>query len=83
MMRVISFGRVWRDQALSEYILYYAYGSNLSLEHCGNDEIYFALDCQKTFDAATFEKALERALDEKRTWKKTVKVSLSKGGFLK
>ena len=32
MMRVISFGRVWRDQALSENILYFAYGSNLSLE---------------------------------------------------
>jgi len=32
MMRVISFGRVWRDQALSKNILYFAYGSNLSLE---------------------------------------------------
>ena len=32
MMRVISFGRVWRDQALSKNILYFAYGSNLNQE---------------------------------------------------
>lgn len=31
-MRVINSGGVWRDQALSENILYFAYGSNLSLE---------------------------------------------------
>ena len=32
MMRVISFGRVWRDKALSKNKLYFAYGSNLSLQ---------------------------------------------------
>jgi hypothetical protein len=31
-MRAISCGRVWRDQALSKNILYFAYGSNLNQE---------------------------------------------------
>jgi cation transport regulator ChaC len=31
-MRATSFGRVWRDQALSKEILYFGYGSNLSQE---------------------------------------------------
>ena len=31
-MRAISCGRIWRDQALSENILYFAYGSNLNQE---------------------------------------------------
>ena len=52
-------------------------------EHCGNDEIYFALDCEKTFDAATFEKALEKALAAKKQFKRTQKMSLSRGEFTK
>jgi gamma-glutamylcyclotransferase (GGCT)/AIG2-like uncharacterized protein YtfP len=31
-MRGTSSGRIWRDQALNKNILYFAYGSNLSLE---------------------------------------------------
>ena len=33
MMRATSFGRVWRDQALSEPTLYFGYGSNLNSVH--------------------------------------------------
>jgi len=51
--------------------------------HCGNDEIYFALDCERTFDVATFEKALEKALAAKKEFIRTQKISLSKGAFRK
>jgi hypothetical protein len=50
-------------------------------EHCGKDEIYFALDCENTFDAATFEKALEEALAAKKPFIRTQMMSLSRGGF--
>jgi len=52
-------------------------------EYCAKDEIYFALDCEKTFDAATFEKALEKALAAKKQFKRTQKMSLSRGEFTK